>query len=532
MTTLDHRLILLSHGNFDPIESDSEEKDVVQNGRLLLNEKVVNKEEPGRTTVNVGGTRVDVSDYHISWDKNTNDRQLTTHEITYDDVNGFDEGFAYVSGFATNQIARVNIEDPTKQQFFRFELKDTKLAAPHTLRFALRDTKQLSPHTLRFANKKFEKRDDGEEHEEVGMLWVGLEYAGLIVKLDMNDLIQKLEEQKEKRVYKITEDDLKAALDVRILGDVNNGSLPFPINTHPHGFCFDKDYKNIWFTGKLTNTVGRVRIEDGDIKHYELPTIGAVSIYLALDVDGNVWGTCLASNSVFRVTTGAKEGQTEGSVREIPITSFPTQRRPIALKKDPRGKRYMWFSTEAGHSVCRIDISKFDEVYASSTGQQERGHSSTCMCSQGCQKTYKPPARHKGIITEYPIPGDQNMIFGGLAFDLDGSLWVQSYYNNANGLVSVPTPSDCIIKVDKAILESEHGHMAGIPVASFHVPSKQSVLHRIICGPKGEMLFTELGTNRFGKVSIYDCSSSNSVEEVQEPIRQDETRPLKRSRND
>mmetsp|Transcript_12312 Transcript_12312/g.16128 ORF Transcript_12312/g.16128 Transcript_12312/m.16128 type:complete len:662 (+) Transcript_12312:123-2108(+) len=538
MTTLDHRLILLSHGNFNPIESDSEEdvpqahlnlngKIVKEEADLILNKKVEKEEKLRCTTVNVGGTRVDISDYHISWENNENklkgeDRQLSTHEITYDDVNGFDKGFAYVSGFATNQIARVNIEDPTKQQFFRFVLKDTKLALPHT---------------LLFANKTFEN-----EHEEVGMLWVGLEYAGLIVKLDMRDLIRKLG---NKTVCTITEDDLKAALDVRITGDSKNGSLPSPINTHPHGFCFDKDYKNIWFTGKLTNTVGRVRIEDGDVKHYELPTIEAVPIYLALDVDGNVWGTCLANNRVFRVTTGAKEGQTEGCVTEIPITSFPTQRRPIALKKDPRDKRYMWFSTEVGHSVCRIDINKLDEVYPSgntrSTGQQEHDQSSTCMCSQGCQKTYKSPARFKGVITEFSIPGEQNMVFGGLAFDREGSLWVQSYYNNANGLAGVPTPSDYIIKVDKAILERNHGFMAGIPVASFEVPSKTTVLHRIICGPNdGEMLFTELANNRIGKVSIsYHGSASGSsnnsespgppitgtgtpVEEVQEPIRQDE----------
>jgi hypothetical protein len=417
MTTLDHRLIHLSHGNFNPIDSDSDSEENVQGPLLLFKKEVVDEQEPGLTTVKVGGTRVDISDYHISWEENKKiDRQLTTHEITYDDMNGFDEGFAYVSGFNTNQIARVNIEDPTKQQFFHFVLKDTK--------------KLATPHTLSFANKRLKNHDHGEKHEEIGMLWVGLENVGLIVKLDMNDLIQKLLNEGNSTICTITEVDFKAVLDVRITGD-KNGSLPSPIHTHPHGFCFDEDYKSIWFTGKLTNTVGRVRIEDGDLKHYELPTIEAVPIYLALDVDGNIWGTCLANNMVFRVTTGAKKGQREGCVTEIPITSFPTQRRPIVMKKDPRDERYMWFSTEAGHSVCRIDIDKLDEVCpssgnTSSTGQQEPDHSSTCMCSQGCQKTYKPNAKFKGVITEFSIPGGQNMIFGGLAFDQEGSLFVSN----------------------------------------------------------------------------------------------------------
>jgi hypothetical protein len=70
------------------------------------------------------------------------------------------------------------------------------------------------------------------------------------------------------------ESDYKTIYDVRISGD----TIPLPINTRPHGFCFDSDHKNIWFTGKLTNTVGRIGI-DGSIKslqHFELPTLGAV----------------------------------------------------------------------------------------------------------------------------------------------------------------------------------------------------------------------------------------------------------------
>jgi len=472
MTTELDKFTYLARGNFNPIEGDSDTED--EEVRQHEDELVLKQ-----TTVNFEGATVNLTDCYIAWEGNSQqgnsmEDTMTTHEIAFDDT--FDPGYVYVSGFSTNQIARINIKNPTDQKLFRFEIEGYKFAAPHTIRFA----------------------------DEKGMLWVGLEYAGCIVKVDMASLLKKYADKgtKDGKAYVISEvDDIKSKLDVRISGSKN--TIPRSINTHPHGFCFDKDHKNIWFTGKLTNTVGRVRIEDGDLKHFELPTIEAVPIYLALDIDGNVWGTCLANNNIFRVTTGAVVGQQEGCVIEIPVTTFAAQRRPITILRDPwEDRRYMWFSTEAGHSICRVDLNKMEDVFPTGGFNVNTQSSTTCMCSQGCRKTYKSPDKLKGIITEYPIPGDQNMIFGGMAFDRQGSIWVQSYYNVPNGIASAPIPSDYIIKIDNTILHKNRKELAGVPVAYFKVPSTKTFLHRIVQGPNEEMLFTELSANRFGTISI------------------------------
>ena len=120
----------------------------------------------------------------------------------------------------------------------------------------------------------------------------------------------------------LTWDDYKDILDVHI---PKCDAIPTPINTHPNGFCFNVDAKWIWFTGKLvssilielllfnsgihshilyyiimilhkTNTVVRTLVAgDGEgrkhhiVEHFELPTLGAVPIYVALGPDNNIW---------------------------------------------------------------------------------------------------------------------------------------------------------------------------------------------------------------------------------------------------
>lgn len=512
MTSREHdRIAKLSAGNFDfsdeeedsDYEQESSTKDTTPSGNSSDRAppgytKPITKpgKTPGKTVVTIhGGLQVEVHDYPISWVGNVTDIP-STHEIIYDTFNDFDQDHCYVTGFSTNQIVRINLNNPSNQQFYRFDLYDD-------------EGQQIKavPHTVRFVEKK--------DPTEKGMLWVGLEYAGLIVKVDMKELINDFVKQnstcgqERDNPFIITKSHFKKCLDVRINDSGPTKSTPHPINTHPHGFCFDQDCENIWFTGKLTGTVGRVNICSGAVKHYVLPTIGSVPIYLSLDADGNVWGTCLANNTVFRVTTGQKKGQEEGVVTELQITSYVTQSRPIAIKKDPReGKRFMWFSNEAGRSICRIDIGKMETLLECEQKErmqkmkQEKDASSStssCLCSVACKLRYKPSKKFKGVITEYHIPANHNYIFGGLTFS-EEALWVQSYYNKAAGERGKPVPKDHIIRIDKGILDRDT--ISGVHVASYQVPTEGSILHRITQGPKGNILFTELGVNRFGVLKV------------------------------
>lgn len=233
-------------------------------------------------------------------------------------------------------------------------------------------------------------------------------------------------------------------------------SLPTPtaateIPTHPHGLGIGADGKTVWFTGKATGTVGKIDPDTGKVSTFALKTVGSVPIYIAAGGDGNMWVTELLGNAIARVTPN-------GDVTEFAIPTCNS--RPIAIVPEPGGKA-MWFSEEAGNKVARI--------------------------------------RPDGTITEFPVPKTQNnVILAGLAFDKDGDLWVQQYVDLAN-----PNPSgpDHVIEIDRAILTAPPGDISKVRFTYYQVPTRQTVMHRIIHGPDGNMWFTELQANRVGRVT-------------------------------
>lgn len=155
-----------------------------------------------------------------------------------------------------------------------------------------------------------------------GRLWVSLEFAGSVVRLDGDGkIVQEVD------------------VHMRVEGS------PKPMNPHPHGIALAADGKTIWFTGKKTSTVGRID-PDGTVHHFELDALGAVPIYLHAGPDGGMWGTELVGNRILHV-------RPDGEIKEYPI---PTRNsRPIAIKPGPNG-RYMWFSEEAGNRIGRVDM--------------------------------------------------------------------------------------------------------------------------------------------------------------------------------
>jgi virginiamycin B lyase len=225
-------------------------------------------------------------------------------------------------------------------------------------------------------------------------------------------------------------------------------TCPAKLSTHPHGMGFGPDGKTIWYTGKSTGTVGR--IQGGKVQTFGLPTVGSVPIYIKAGPDGNMWVTELVGNLIARVTPA-------GKVDEFCI---PTPNsRPIAIVPEPGGQA-MWFTEEAGNRVARIDMN--------------------------------------GKITEFPIPKKQNnMILAGLAFDSQKNLWIQQYVDQNNPL---PEGVDYIIKLDKSILQTDPTMMAAVPITFYPVPTPKTVFHRIIQGPDGNMWFTEMKTDKVGKL--------------------------------
>jgi len=273
----------------------------------------------------------------------------------------------------------------------------------------------------------------GIDYDASGRLWVSLEFAGQIVRLDANG-----------------KPDL--TFDVRL--DCPTCAGGQKINTHPHGMGFGLDGKTIWFTGKSTGTVGKLA-PDGKVTTYPLSTVGSVPIYIHAGNDGTMWVTELVGNAIARITP-------DGQVKEFAIPTHNS--RPIAIVPEP-GSNAMWFSEEAGNRVGRIVPD--------------------------------------GTITEYPVPMTQaNVILAGLAFDGAKNLWVQQYIDQNNPTPADPSPAggDFIIRIDRSILTTNPGDLSKVPITFFKVPSTQTIMHRIVQGPDGNIWFTELGVNKVGKL--------------------------------
>ncbi|MBV8855946.1 MAG: hypothetical protein JOZ96_28775 [Acidobacteria bacterium] len=248
------------------------------------------------------------------------------------------------------------------------------------------------------------------------------------------------------RIVKLNEDgQILEDYDVRL----DCSSCPDKINTHPHGLGIGPDGKTVWFTGKGTGTVGRIT-PDGKVQTYALPTVGSVPIYIKKGPDGNMWVTELVGNKIARVTP-------YGEVTEFAI---PTPNsRPIAVVPGPDGR--MWFTEEAGNRVGRVERD----------------------CS----------------ITEFAVPKSHaNVILAGLAFDHEGNLWVQQYVDHNN---PDPTAPDNIVRIDKAILKARPGGLSAKDFTSYPVETSDTVMHRIILGPDGNLWFTELNSDKVGRLA-------------------------------
>jgi len=465
---------------------------------------------------NINHTAI-AADYPMDW-KNlrVEGKPGTTHELTFDMCNGFDQDYVYVSGYSKNCFARVSKEHPTSQQIFHFG------TPPSDSNVNPGTAKDAQPHTLIFANIKSDY--------EKGMLWVGLENWGLIVKLNISDLLQKHQAKDSTdrdSTIEIKEEDYVAVYDVRVYGA--GGTTPIPINTRPHGFCFDADFKYIYFTGKLTNTVGRIKIsgtpeeimnhQKESVEHFELPTLGSVPIYVSLGPDKNIWGTNLRSSSIFQVNTQVEKPY----VTEIPIHVSGEDRTPIAIVPDPRkGSRFMWFSTEAGHSICRLDTEKYNEKFRPT---QQVNANSNCVCSTGCKRLFNNDAfeLRKGVITEFPVPKmNRHMKLAGLAISSKGEVWTQSFVDKSENAEGLP---DYIMRLsfdkhdptnthdkDRDVSGSFVVGMTGLPIEFFELPTINTMLHRIRLDPNDNVWFTELGADRVGTIRVQLPNIEKEVE--------------------
>ncbi|CAH6419344.1 Hypothetical protein HVR_LOCUS548 [uncultured virus] len=297
--------------------------------------------------------------------------------------------------------------------------------------------------------KSFKMPPGSEPHGIIfnrkGQLWVTFEGLGQIVHL--SDKGKILDE-----------------IDVNIYTKTNQ-----KINPHPHGLCVDFDGKTLWFTGKASSSIGKVNTKTKQVEQFQLPTINAEPIYISAGAGGYIWSTELTGNNIARISQACNPAQLDssrdprgsqaGKIKEFPIPTYNS--RPIAIIPSPDGK-YMWFTEENGHNVVRISV--------------------------------------KGEMTKFPVPLTQrNCLLASLTFDREGNLWTQSYIDENN---PYPQGPDYIVKLDKNILNSNN--ISCVQITYYEASARNTVFHRISYGPDNKIWFTELHTDNFCKLAVYD----------------------------
>jgi virginiamycin B lyase len=221
--------------------------------------------------------------------------------------------------------------------------------------------------------------------------------------------------------------------------------------TRPHGLGIAPDGRTLWYTGKTDGTIGRVA-PDGIVTRFALADPKSTPIYVKAGPGGAMWATELTGNRIARITADDK-------LTEFPIPTADS--RPIAIVPGPDGA--MWFSEERGGKVGRIDA--------------------------------------EGRIAEFPVPkpdGRPNLILAGLAFDSEGDLWVQQYVDPNR---PEPAGDDYLVRIDKAGLAAGPEGLQAAHFTHRRVPTRSTVMHRIIEGPDGAMWFTEMHADKLGRAA-------------------------------
>ena len=126
--------------------------------------------------------------------------------------------------------------------------------------------------------------------------------------------------------------------------DIKEWQVPIP-GSRPHDPLATRDGA-IWYTGQMTNRLGRVDPKSGQVKEYPLKTPLTAPHGLVEDKNGNIWFT--GNNQAL---VGRLDPKT-GAVTEYRMPD-PKARDPHSLHFDQSG--ILWFTLQQSNMIGRLD---------------------------------------------------------------------------------------------------------------------------------------------------------------------------------
>ncbi len=180
---------------------------------------------------------------------------------------------------------------------------------------------------------------------------------------------------------------------------IREWDVPTP-KSFPHDPAVGLD-GSLWYTGLMSNTLGRLDPRTGAIKEYPLRTPDSGPHGLTTDTDGNIWFT-----ANYKGYIGKLDPKT-GQVSEYPMPD-PAARDPHSLVFDKKG--YLWFTVQLGNFIGRLDpgtgtitLVPLATSNAKPYGIAVSSGGTLFFCEFGTNKIASIDPRTMKI-TEYPLP--------------------------------------------------------------------------------------------------------------------------------
>src|SRR5712691_9540065 len=171
-------------------------------------------------------------------------------------------------------------------------------------------------------------------------------------------------------------------------------------NSHPHDPAVAPDGA-LWYTGQMSNTLGRLDPQTGKIQEYRLKTPNSGPHGLVADREGSIWFT-----ANFKSYIGKLDPRT-GEVREYPLPDKSAD-DPHTPVFDQKGM--LWFTVQRGNSVGRLDpqnglivLKNVPTAHALPYGIAVNSKGVPYFCEFGTNKLASINLATMEI-TEYPLP--------------------------------------------------------------------------------------------------------------------------------
>lgn len=312
---------------------------------------------------------------------------------------------------------------------------------------------------------------------------------------------------------------------------IREWSVPTP-NTGPHDPALAPD-GSLWYTGQLSNRLGRLDPATGQTREYVLPRPGSGPHGLVADRDGNIWFT----------------GNTAGYIGKLdPLTGNVTEyRMPDARAGDPHTpifdrKGILWFTVQGGNFVGKLDPRTGEVTLRASPTPNSRPYGivvspegTLFYCEFGSNRiaAINPETME---ITEYVLPASGARP-RRLAITPDGMIYYSDYNRGYLGRLDPRTgrtdewlspagarsePYGVASTADGAVWYSESGVQPNTLVRfdpetqSFEkwpIPSGGGVVRHIVTTPGGQIYLACSGVNKVGIAFVFSAQTRFALPE-------------------